>query len=75
MKEAFLKLSELEKREMFPGATARFLHTEKLTVDGDTRRMEAGSAAAIPSNVRHSGRSVSACTIIDVFCPAREDLK
>jgi quercetin dioxygenase-like cupin family protein len=108
VKETFLKLGELEKREMFPGATARFLHTERLTiaywnfepgvpipehahvheqvfnviegafdltVGGETKRMEAGSAAAIPSNVRHSGRSVSACTIIDVFSPVREDLK
>jgi quercetin dioxygenase-like cupin family protein len=108
MKERFLKLSELDPRAMFPGATARFVHTERLTIaywkfepgvsvpehahvheqvfnvidgsfdltiGGETRRMEAGSAAAIPSNVKHSGRSVSACTIIDVFSPVREDLR
>jgi quercetin dioxygenase-like cupin family protein len=108
VKKMFLKLSELEKREMFPGAAARFLHAERLTiaywdfepgvpvpehahvheqvfnvidgafdltVDGETRRMESGSAAVIPSNIMHGGRSVSACTIVDVFSPVREDLK
>jgi quercetin dioxygenase-like cupin family protein len=108
MNTAFLKLSELAAREMFPGATARFLHAEnltiaywtfepdvpipehahvheqvfnliegtfELTIGGETRRMEAGSAAIIPSGVRHQGRSLAACTIIDMFYPVREDLK
>ena len=108
MKDPFVKLSALKAKEMFPGATARFLHAEHVTigywdfkpgvsipehahmheqvfnivdglfdlnVGGVTRRMEAGSAAVIPSNVKHSGQSVSACRIFDVFYPVREDLR
>jgi quercetin dioxygenase-like cupin family protein len=104
----FLKLSALKVREMFPGATARFLHADNitigywnfepgvpipehvhvheqvfniidgvfdLTVNGDTKRMERGSAAIIPPNVKHGGRSITACTVIDVFYPVREDLR
>jgi len=106
--EPFLKIADIEKRALFPGATARFIHTERmtiaywrfdpavpipehahpheqvfnllegefeLTIGGETRRMEAGSAAVIAPNVKHRGRSISACTIVDVFCPVREDLK
>ena len=108
MKEPFVELSALKPREMFPGATARFLHAENitmaywdfkpgvpipehahvheqifnviegvfdLTIAGETRSMETGSAAIIPSNVKHRGQSVTACKIIDVFYPVREDLK
>jgi len=108
MTELFLNVSELEAKEMFPGATARILHarhitiiywdfeagvrvpqhshvneqvlnvmegTFELTVDGSMKRMEAGFAAVIPSDAPHSGRAVTACRLIDVFYPAREDLK
>jgi len=108
MKEAFINLEELEAREMFPGATARFLHAENLTVaywefepgvsipehahvheqvfnviegtftltvGGQSKRLEACAAAIIPSGVSHRGKSITACRIIDVFYPVREDLK
>jgi len=108
MKAEFVKLSAIEPRVMFPGAAARFLHAESVTIaywtfepdvpipehahvheqvfnliegafelsiGAETRRMEAGSAAIIPSGVPHRGRSLTACTIIDVFHPVREDLR
>jgi quercetin dioxygenase-like cupin family protein len=35
--------------------------------------MKTGSVAVIPSNARHSGKAVTACRILDVFYPLRED--
>lgn len=46
-----------------------------LTVDGETTRLEAGSVVVIPPNATHSGRAVTACRIIDVFHPVREDYR
>ena len=46
-----------------------------LTVDGKTTRLEAGSVAVIPPDVPHAGRAVTACRIIDVFHPVREDYR
>lgn len=47
----------------------------EVTVEGETRRMKAGSVFAIPSNARHSGRAITDCRIMDVFCPVREDYR
>ena len=46
-----------------------------LTVDGETRRLEDGSVAVIPPNASHAGRAVTACRMIDVFHPVREDYR
>jgi len=46
-----------------------------LTVKGETTRLEAGSVAVIPPNVPHAGRAVTACRVIDVFHPMREDYR
>jgi quercetin dioxygenase-like cupin family protein len=46
-----------------------------MTVDGETRRMTAGTVAVIESNSVHSGRAVTACRFVDVFCPVREDYR
>lgn len=45
----------------------------ELTVDGETRVLGPGSVAVIPGNVVHSGRAITACRLMDVFCPVRED--
>lgn len=104
----FLKLSDVEGRELLEGAEARFVHSDtmtvaywsfepgvplpdhvhpheqvssviegvfELTVGGETRCLEAGSVAVIPADVSHGGRSVTACRIIDVFHPVREDYR
>ena len=46
-----------------------------MTVDGETRRMTPGTVAVIESNAVHSGRAVTTCRFVDVFCPVREDYK
>ena len=47
----------------------------ELTVDGETKLLELGKAAVIPSNVKHSGRAITYCELLDVFYPEREDYK
>jgi quercetin dioxygenase-like cupin family protein len=45
----------------------------ELTVGGDTRVLEPGSVAVIPSNIPHGGKALSNCRLIDAFHPVRED--
>jgi quercetin dioxygenase-like cupin family protein len=45
------------------------------TLDGETRTLVAGSVVNIPSNVKHSGKAVTNCKIIDAFYPVREDYR
>lgn len=45
----------------------------ELTLEGETQLMRAGDIAVIPSNVKHSGRAITDCQLLDVFSPARED--
>ena len=45
------------------------------TLDGDTRTLSAGSIVVIPSNVKHSGKAITNCKIIDAFYPVREDYR
>jgi quercetin dioxygenase-like cupin family protein len=47
----------------------------ELTVNGETRLLEPGIVAVIPSNVRHGGRAITHCELLDVFNPEREDYK
>lgn len=44
-----------------------------LTVDGETREMEAGAVAVIPPDVPHGGRALTDCRLVDVFHPVRAD--
>lgn len=45
------------------------------TMNGITRRLNAGSVVIIPSNVTHSGKTFTDCEIVDAFYPVREDFK
>ena len=104
----FTELADIEPREILPGTTARFVHSEHmtfaystfepgvrlpehahpheqvtnmlegefdLTVGGETRRLLPGSVVVIPPDATHAGRAVTACRILDVFHPVREDYR
>ncbi|MEM7187953.1 MAG: cupin domain-containing protein [Bacteroidota bacterium] len=45
----------------------------ELTVGKETRVCSPGDIALIDSNVPHSGKALTACTIFDIFTPVRED--
>ena len=45
----------------------------ELAIDEDKERVGPGGVAVITSNVKHAGRALTACRIIDVFYPMRED--
>jgi quercetin dioxygenase-like cupin family protein len=47
----------------------------ELTVEGQPVRATPGAVFAIPPNARHSGRALTACRIMDVFYPVREDYR
>lgn len=46
-----------------------------LTSDTETRNVKPGDVAIFPSNVKHSGKALTDCYIMDVFYPVREDYK
>lgn len=47
----------------------------ELTVDGQTEILEPGKVAVIPPHVKHGGKAVTPCKLLDVFNPEREDYK
>lgn len=47
----------------------------ELTVGDETRRLGPGAVVIIPSNVRHGGRALTSCRLIDVFHPVRADYR
>ena len=47
----------------------------EMTVEGKARRMSGGTVFAIPANARHSGRAITACRVMDVFYPSRDDYR
>ena len=104
--DLFHNLQDIENKEIFPGYTVRFIHSERmtlaywtiregaalpehshpheqvcnvfegrfqLTIDGETKVLEAGSVAVIPSESKHSAIALTDCRVMDVFQPVRED--
>lgn len=50
--------------------------TFELTIDGESQVLKKGDAYLIPSNVKHSARSLGASAVaLDIFSPPREDYK
>lgn len=47
----------------------------ELVVAGEPRILTPGTVALVPSGVRHSGRAVTDCELLDVFHPVREDYR
>ena len=49
--------------------------TYELTVDGERHVLSQGEVLAIPGGAVHSGRAHTACRILDVFSPVREEYR
>lgn len=47
----------------------------ELTIDGEAQCVTPGMVAVIPGNAVHSGRAITDCKVVDVFCPVREDYR
>jgi quercetin dioxygenase-like cupin family protein len=47
----------------------------ELTVDGETHVLHAGASYVIAPHVPHEGRALTACRVLDVFAPARDDYR
>jgi len=47
----------------------------ELTVDGESRILEPGMVAVIPSGVPHGGKAITSCKLVDAFYPCRDDYK
>lgn len=47
----------------------------QFTIIGETIIMGPGDAGVMPSGAVHSGKALTDCYIIDIFCPARQDYK
>lgn len=47
----------------------------EFTVGGKTDVYHPGDVVIIPSNVPHGGKALTACKLMDVFSPAREEYK
>jgi quercetin dioxygenase-like cupin family protein len=47
----------------------------ELTCDGTTYRLTPGRVLVIPPNAPHSGRALTACRVLDVFAPVRDDYR
>jgi quercetin dioxygenase-like cupin family protein len=47
----------------------------KFTVGSETTVLEPGMVALIPGGVTHGGTTLTACKVIDIFSPIREDYR
>ena len=47
----------------------------QFTVGGETTILEPGTVSLIPGGVLHGGKTLTACKVIDVFSPVREDYR
>jgi quercetin dioxygenase-like cupin family protein len=47
----------------------------ELTVGGETKLLQPGTVAVILPHVKHGGKAITRCELLDVFNPEREDYK
>lgn len=47
----------------------------EMVVDGKSYRLEPGVVLVISPNATHGGTAVTACKLIDIFSPVREDYR
>jgi len=48
---------------------------DELTIAGQVHTAGPGTAIIIPGGVRHSGKALSDCRLLDVFYPVREEYR
>ncbi|RDY60666.1 cupin domain-containing protein [Flagellimonas nanhaiensis] len=47
----------------------------EFTLGGETKIYGPGDVVIIPSNIPHGGKALTACRLMDIFSPAREEYK
>ena len=47
----------------------------EFTLNGETKVYSDGAIVLIPSNIPHAGKALTACRLMDVFSPVREEYK
>lgn len=47
----------------------------EFTLDGETKIYHPGDIVPIASNLPHSGKALTACKLMDVFSPARDEYR
>jgi quercetin dioxygenase-like cupin family protein len=47
----------------------------ELSAEGQTYILKPGMAVVVPANIRHHGRALTACRLLDAFYPVREDYR
>ena len=67
----FVTLASLPAKNIFPGIAGRV----EFTVGAETRIMEPGVSAIIPGGTPHGCRALTACRVLDIFSPARDDYR
>ncbi len=45
----------------------------EFTINGETKVVSPGMLTVIPGDMPHAGKAITACKILDVFQPVRED--
>jgi len=68
--------AELPEHAHFHEQVSNMLEGEfEFVLGGEKMTLRPGDCLVIPSNVPHSGRALTACRILDVFQPVREDFR
>ena len=49
--------------------------TFEFTLDDHTKKYSPGDVVIIPSNIPHGGKALTACKLMDIFSPVREEYK
>lgn len=49
--------------------------TFEFTLDTDTKTYQSGDVVVIPSNTPHCGKAITACKLMDIFSPVRNEYK
>jgi len=77
MGELFLKPNTVVPMHEHPHEQLTYVMDGRFqfTVGSETTILEPGMAALIPGGVMHGGTTLTACRVIDVFSPIREDYR